>query len=266
VPAWRGADLSNADLRFANLEGADLSDARCYETNFNNALLNRAQLARALPVRTLLVETDFTGANLDQCCVYGIAAWNLKLDGATQTNLLITAPGEPAIAADKVELAQFLYLILYNENLREVIDTLTSKVVLILGRFTPERKRVLDALQEALLARNYVPVFFDFEGPASRDVVETVTILARMARFIVADLTDAAMVRTERVLIVHELPSVPVKSLLESTSAEFVEFAHIKRYRSVLPIYRYTDVPALLGELQERVTAPAEAKVIELRS
>jgi len=65
-----------------------------------------------------------------------------------------------------------------------------SKVVLILGRFSEERKPILDALREALRARRYVPILFDFSGPESRDTTETVTLLARMARFVVADLTD----------------------------------------------------------------------------
>ena len=40
-------------------------------------------------------------------------------------------------------------------------------VVLILGRFSAERKLVLDALRDELRKseRNYVPVVFDFEQP-----------------------------------------------------------------------------------------------------
>jgi hypothetical protein len=34
---------------------------------------------------------------------------------------------------------------LHNQKVRDVIDTITSKAVLILGRFTDERKAVLDA-------------------------------------------------------------------------------------------------------------------------
>jgi hypothetical protein len=42
-----------------------------------------------------------------------------------------------------------------------VIDTITSKAVLILGRFTPERKAVLDAIGDELRKRDHVPVLFD---------------------------------------------------------------------------------------------------------
>jgi len=43
-------------------------------------------------------------------------------------------------------------------KVRQVIDSITSKVVLILGRFTPERKAILDAIRGALRTRDYVPI------------------------------------------------------------------------------------------------------------
>ena len=52
-------------------------------------------------------------------------------------------------------MAQFIYLLLHNEKIREVIDTITSKAVLILGRRTPARKAVLDAIRDELRRRNY---------------------------------------------------------------------------------------------------------------
>ena len=69
-----------------------------------------------------------------------------------------------------------------NSCIRNLLDTITTKVVLILGRFTPERKLVLDALRDALKAHNYVPVMFDFAKPISRDLTETVITLAHMAK------------------------------------------------------------------------------------
>jgi len=52
------------------------------------------------------------------------------------------------LSVDNLEAAQFIYLLLHNEKIRHVIDTITSKVVLILGRFAPERKPVLDGLKK----------------------------------------------------------------------------------------------------------------------
>ena len=105
---------------------------------------------------TLLVETNFEGANLTGCQVYGISAWNVNLTGTQQSDLVITQRDEPVITVDNLEVAQFIFLLLHNEKIRHVIDTITSKAVLILGRFTPERKAVLDAIREALRQRNYL--------------------------------------------------------------------------------------------------------------
>ena len=87
-----------------------------------------------------------------------------------------------------------------------MIDTITSKAVLILGRFTDERKAVLDALREELRKRDYLPILFDFDVPATRDITETVSLLARMARFIIADLTDPSSIPKELEAIVPTLP------------------------------------------------------------
>ena len=47
--------------------------------------------------------------------------------------------GEPDITVDNIEVAQFVYLILHNEKIRDMIDTVGYKGVLILGRFTERR-------------------------------------------------------------------------------------------------------------------------------
>ena len=91
---------------------------------------------------------------------------------------------------DHLEVAQFIYLIRNNRKVSDVIDAITSKVVLILGRFTLGRKITLDALRDARRSHNYLPIVFDLEKPTNRDFTETVSTLAHLARFIIADLTD----------------------------------------------------------------------------
>ena len=140
-------------------------------------------------------------------------------------------------------MAQFIYLLLNNANLRGVIDTITSKVVLILGRFTEPRKAVLDGIREALRHRNFTPVVFDFQKPATRDLTETIATLAGMARFVVADITDAKSIPQELMAIVPQFPSVPVVPIVLSSQTEYSMFEHFKRYPWVLSlrVYEETD-------------------------
>ena len=159
----RRADLRKADLTRANLRDALLGRAHILDVSLTEADLRGASLEAAA-----LVDTDLTGADLTGSYVYGISAWRLKLENAKQQNLVITRDDEPAITVDNIEIAQFIYLMLNNEKVRDEIDTITSKVVLILGRFTQERKPVLEALREELRQRKYLPILFDFEKPRSR--------------------------------------------------------------------------------------------------
>ena len=259
--AWREqnpfvwADLIEAELYEANLSEADLSGGNLSGANLSGANLSRADL----------INTNFRGANLTGCRIYGISAWDLKLDGAEQRNLIITLPDEPEITVDNLEVAQFIYLLLKNERIRHVIDTLTSKVVLILGRFTPERKAVLDALREELRQRDYLPVLFDFEKSASKDLTGTVQTLANMARFIIADVTDPSSVPHELAMVVPGIP-VAVQPVLLEGQREYAMFVNLgRRHHWVLEPYRYASPEQLMTELSERVIAPAEAKALELR-
>jgi hypothetical protein len=207
-----------------------------------------------------------TNANLTDCRVYGMSAWDLNLEGATQRDLIVTRNDQPQITVDNLEVAQFIYLLLHNEKIRDVIDTITSKAVLILGRFTPERKAVLEALREELRRRDYLPILFDFEKPAGKDLTGTVQTLANMARFVVADLTDPSSVPHELAMVVPGTV-VPVQPILLEGQPEYAIFVDLRRrYRWVLEPYRYASPERLIADLGERVIDPAEAKARELRA
>jgi uncharacterized protein YjbI with pentapeptide repeats len=259
------AKLSWATLVEANLSGASLSGANLIAANLSRANLASADLAEADLSRANLVEVDFRNANLTGCKVYGVSAWKLNLNGAKQESLVITDRGEPEVTVDDIEVAQFVYLLLHNPKIRNVIDTIGQKAVLILGRFTPERKKVLDALREELRKRDYVPILFDFDKPASQDLTATVSTLAHMARFIIADLTDPSSIPYELATVVPTTP-VPVQPILLSGQSEFAMFVDLqRRYRWVLAPHCYEDRDQLITELNEWVIRPAERKVLELR-
>jgi uncharacterized protein YjbI with pentapeptide repeats len=274
VSAWlSGADLYEANLREADLigahlDGANLSRADLEEANIREANLSGANLEGADLYGASLVNADISNADLTGCRIYGVSAWGLKLNDETRQRNLIISGGrdEPEITVDNIEVAQFIYLMLNNQKVREVIDTITSKVVLILGRFTDERKAVLDALRDELRKRNYLPILFDFDKPASRNTDETITLLARMARFVIADISDAKSVLQELRAIVPELPSVPVQPVIIASQEEPGMFDFYRGFRSFLPVHLYDTPAQLLSELSERVIEPSEAKALEFRS
>jgi hypothetical protein len=259
-----GADLREAVLRKANLSAAKLIGATLLNTNLSEANLSGAILIKADLRGARLLNTDLTDADLTGCHIFGVSAWGLKLEGTKQHDLVITPVDDPEIRVDNIEVAQFIFLLLHNPKIRDVIDTITAKVVLILGRFKKDRKVVLDALREELRKRDYVPILFDFDPSATRDITKTVSLLARMARFIIADLTDPSSIPQELYAIVPHL-TVAVRPLLKSDSPLYAMFKDLLKFDWVLPPYRYKGLEELLETLTENVIAPAEAKVSALQ-
>lgn len=283
-----GARLHNAFLGHTQFVCADLTDAQLWDTdafaaNFYKATLVRTEVTQARLHYTRfkkanlidtylwessLIETDFEGATLIGCNVYGISAWDLNLYDTTQAGLVITPPStetpQPTITVDDLEVAQFIYLLINNQNIRRAIDTIISKVVLILGRFTEERKPILDAIKQELRNRDYLPVLFDFEGPENQTPTETVSTLARLSRFIIADLTDPRSAPHELATIV---PSVrrPVQPIIWSRQREYGMFSDLRDYQWLLDIHPYDDLDHLKATLDDKVIATAEAKAAKLK-
>jgi hypothetical protein len=90
----------------------------------------------------------------------------------------MTPKDEPEVAVDNIEVAQFVYLLLHNEKIRDVIDTIGRKGVLLLGRFTEGRIAVLERLRDGLRKRGYLPIVFNFDKPETKDFTETLRLLA----------------------------------------------------------------------------------------
>src|SRR5260370_12476285 len=273
------ADLTEADLSYSSFSESDLNDAhlkgaKLIDTNLSGTILFRANLSGADLSGARLVRTNLMKATLADCRIHGISVWGIQLQEAVQNNLIITPPNQPTISVDNLEVAQFIYLLLNNERIRYVIDNITSKVVLILGRFTPERKIILDAIRYELRKRNYTPVLFDFEKPANPDLKETIRTLGNLARFIIVDLTDPSSAPHEVATIIPHCV-VPVQPLLtlqpliiEGKAVERREYAMFqdlrRRHPWILPTFRYQDTADLLASLKEHIIEPAEQKAKEL--
>ena len=111
-------------------------------------------------------------------------------EGTKQRDLVITPLGEPEVTVDSIEFAQFVYLLLHNEKIRDVIDTVGKKGVLLLGRFTEGRIAVLERLRGELRKRGFLPIVFNFDKPETKDFTETIRLLARVSKFVIADITN----------------------------------------------------------------------------
>jgi hypothetical protein len=281
-----GKTLRRIDLRDVDLSGADLSDANLTESDFCHTKLVGANLRGANLFRadffsadmtgvdltgsnleySVLVETDINQAIFEGCRIYGISVWNLKNSPRVSSNLLIKCANESTITVENLEVAQFIYLIFDNKKIRDAIDSMASKVVLILGRFTPERKRILKAIHKALSEHEYLPVLFDFEKPDSQDFIEPVTTLAHLSKFVIADVTDARIVIEELTEIVRNI-AVPLKPiLLEGSGDEPVTLFNLRRnHLSLLDTFRYEDCDGLVSNLKSQVIEQAEARVEQLR-
>lgn len=284
-----GANLTGADLTDANLQHAVLVDANLgptrvvvmhnlrtgggkptsvdsFEHPECSTILHGADLRCADLRNACLVQADLREADLRGARVYGVSAWNVRLDGAKQEELVVTHPKEPALIVEGLELAQFMHLMLKNKSLRRIIDTITSKVVLILGNFSPEWKPTLDKMRIRLRGRGYVPVMFDFEKPKSRDFSETVDLLARMARFVVVDISEPRSTPHELRGIVESVRSVPILPVQRRDYQPYTMFTDLQVYHHVLPVIVYEDSEELMSRFDEEIIGPAEKHVDRLRS
>lgn len=256
-----GAIFKNAVLNKSDFTAADVSDADFCNAEMNGMLLfltdfTRANLSSADVSRSTMIQTRFNDANLSGVRVYGISTWDVSLDNARQNSLIITGPVEATITIDELELAQFTYLLLNRQKLRQVIDTITSKAVLILGRFTPERKAVLDAMANELRHLNLLPIIFDFERASNRDFTEAIRTLAGMSLFVIADITNpkSAPLELQAILPDYQIPFVPV---IQEGEAPFSMFANLTKYDWVLPLLVYPSKDALIQVFKKAVVDEA---------
>lgn len=208
--SFADTDLTNVDMR-----GATLEAVRFHHCNFRSA-------------------------NLSGSDVYGVSAWGNDFDEHTiQEDLVITQWKETILTVDNIELAQFIYSVLNSNNVRGAINTLTTKIVLILGSFAETDKLILDSIKRELRFFNLVPMMFDFGQPHRRNKTETVSTLAHLSKFIVADLTNQRSVPHELASILPHLRSVPTIPIIRDEEKAYGMFGDFNDLKQVSPIINY---------------------------
>jgi hypothetical protein len=190
----------------------------------------------------------------------------VKLSKSTQQrDLVITPLGEPEVTVDNIEVAQFVYLLLNNEKIRDLIDTVGMKGVLLLGRFTEGRITVLERLREALRARGYLPIVFNFDKPETKDFTETVRLLAGMSKFVIADITNPKSSPLELQATVPEM-MVPFQPIIQEGEQPFamLQDLWINHPDRVFRPIEYSSVDRLIEALDSEIIGPAETRFNEL--
>ena len=271
-----GADLSGADLREADLSRVDLREANLSRADLRGALLMGADLKRAdlsgadlrgADLRgTSLIRTVIEKAKISGSLVYAVNVLDLKGEFEEQRDLIITPSKTPIITVDNIKVAQFIHLILNNEEIRDVINTLTSKSVLILGRFSiPERKSLLDALRNKLREYDLLPIVFDFDRPTDKDFTETIKILAGLSLFVIADITNpkSSPLELQATVPDYQIPFVPIIQEGEQPFAMMIDLQ--KKYNWVLDTLSYNSIETLIKALKPAIIDSAIQKHNELR-
>lgn len=278
---FSGINLSDAFLFLSNLEGADLRGANLKGANLTLANLTLANLSGANLQSAILVDTNLEQATLTGCSIHGISAWALRGIPENQSNLIITRDKDPVtligdestVTVSNLEVAQFIYLLLNNEKLRDIIDTIGKKGVLIIGRFTEERKAILHAIGDELRNRyDLLPIMFEFNPLPTEPTIKTLSTLAHLSRFVIADLTEPKSILQELTTILHELPTLPVQLIIHQTAEMPPMGDSFLVLPSVLDPYVYSTKQQLIADLPAKVVDPAlnlatefESKLAEAR-
>ena len=263
--ALTGNKLTGAILRGADLRSARIEDASAYGINLQGADLTGATISNSDLSLATLVGARLDGTVLANVRVFGASIWNIDGKPARQDEIVITPQGQPRVTVSDLEVASFVYLLLNNEKIRNAIETIGAKGVLILGRFT-ERMHVLEAIRKEVSRLGLLPIVFDFDRPTDRDFSETVMTLAGMSRFIVADITAPRSVPLELQVTIPNY-MVPFVPLIAEGERPFSMFEDLwKKYRDwVLEPLTYESVDQLVRVFEKAVVDPANDRREELR-
>lgn len=267
-----GANLTDADFRGARMDGATLAGTMLRRTRLDGASLCEADLTNAV-----LDGTSLQGTDLRSTTIVDAFVRRVRIDAKTdQRGLFVDSHvawerprGEKIIVteANDLRVAQFHNIVDEPDAVGKLLAATTQRVVLLLGRFTPARKAVLNALARALRRRGKIAIVFDFSPPEQREISDTVRFIAAMSQFIVVDLTDASSVPLELQATVPDL-MVPVLPIIQAGRRAFAMFADLqRRYFWIQPTLAYRTKTELVGRVDDALVARAEeaARLIEER-
>jgi uncharacterized protein YjbI with pentapeptide repeats len=205
----RKALFENARFDDGDFSAADFSGATFRNTTFHKTILTRANFEGATFVNCNLDRVNLVGASfhvekITETIVYGIAAWDLKIGEETKQSKLVVdesqelysdliGRGEIPTMVDDIELAQFVFYLSKYKRMRNALNILNDRAVLLLGRFQDGGLERLYRVRERFRDRGYMPMIFDFARPQNLSLTETGVAMAALAKFLVAELSGPSV-------------------------------------------------------------------------
>lgn len=150
---------------------------------------------------------------------------------------------------------------------KEPINESLSRQVLILGRFSPRRKKILDALRNILKAHpgGYIPLLLDGKKPKGITLGEWGLFAAITSKFIIADISEAKSIPDELRSIVPNCPSRPVVPIFNQTGRDYAlaeDWA--LRGNVARPTIRYKNEEELEKKMSTAIIPAAEKLMAQL--
>jgi len=175
--------------------------------------------------------------------------------------LIITPLERSTITVDNIEVAQFVYLLLSHEKIRDVINSVTKRGVLILGRFEGNGLEILQSIASELRSKKYLPIIFNFNKPDARDYTETIKILVGLSRFVVVDISGPSVPQELYATVpFFDIPFVPI---IDESRKPYSMYLDLYKYSWFLPIVNFSSKDQLIKRIPLEVIFPAEEKCKE---
>ncbi|MBW7871560.1 MAG: pentapeptide repeat-containing protein [Flavobacteriia bacterium] len=255
---------------------ADFTDCVFIDTKFNKTILTSANFEGATFLNCNLNRVNLSGTNfcvkeIRDTVIYGISSWDLKVsENSVQSNLVIEktydlyseiiAQGRIPQTVDNIELAQFIYYLSNHKKMRDTINILNKRGVLLLGKFKEGGLNRMYKLKEWFNQNNYLSMIFDFDRPSSLDYTETIVTLSGLSKIVVADLSGDSVPHELHVILSNF--SKPV--IVYHDKAPYSMLKDLKRKNRYFHEIMYDGSEENLFELLPEKIAEAEADFIEI--
>lgn len=257
--SFYGADLTGCDLSGSQMYRTDLRWANLSETVISNANLTDADLYHADLHGARLNDNDMSQARLDlatladgeivNCTIYGVSAWDVKLDRAVQSELIISQPGEPLLAIDDLDAAQFVNLLLHSPVLRERVSGVNSRIALLLAARVPGSDERIANVEAVLRRAGWITIHYDVGAAHTQELPAMLQALMRCCGATVVDLEDIAPFG-ELVMDTAAACECRVLPLIRTPGVQATDLVDLSAYAGICrPVRPYTDAPMINADL-----------------